>query len=70
MTSSIQKPWFDAYPAGVAHDIDISAYRNLTQFLEESFKKNAASPFSVCMDQWMTYGEVDQASYAFGAWLR
>jgi acyl-CoA synthetase (AMP-forming)/AMP-acid ligase II len=70
MTSSIQKPWFDAYPAGVAHDIDISAYRNLTQFLEESFKKNAASPFSVCMDQWMTYGEVDQASYAFGAWLQ
>jgi hypothetical protein len=59
MTLYTQKPWFDAYPAGVPHEIDTSIFRNLPHLLEDSFKKNAASPFSVCMDRWMTYAEVD-----------
>ena len=70
MTSSTHKPWFDAYPAGVPHEIDTSSFRNLAHLLEESFKKNASSPFSVCMDRWMTYAEVDHASAAMGAWLQ
>ena len=70
MTFTKQKPWFDAYPAGVPHDIDTSIFRNLAHLLETSFKKNAASPFSVCMDRWMTYAEVDQASATMGAWLQ
>ena len=70
MTISTQKPWFDAYPAGVPHEIDTSIFRNLPHLLEDSFKKNAASPFSVCMDSWMTYAEVDQASATMGAWLQ
>jgi len=70
MTLSTQKPWFDAYPVGVPHEIDTSIFRNLAHLLEDSFKKNAASPFSVCMDRWMTYGEVDQASATMGAWLQ
>jgi acyl-CoA synthetase (AMP-forming)/AMP-acid ligase II len=70
MTSNPQKPWLSAYPEGVPHDIDTSAYRNLAHLLETSFKKNAASPFSVCMDRWMTYAQVDQASASMGAWLQ
>jgi len=70
MTLSTEKPWFDAYPAGVPHEIDTSIFRNLPHLLEDSFKKNAASPFSVCMDRWMTYAEVDQASATMGAWLQ
>ena len=70
MTFSTQKPWLDAYPAGVPHEIDTSSFRNLAHLLETSFKKNAASPFSVCMDRWMTYGQVDDASASMGAWLQ
>jgi long-chain acyl-CoA synthetase len=62
--------WHDTYPAGVAHEIDTSAYTSLAQLFNESFKKNAASPFSVCMDEWMTYGELDRLSAAMGAWLQ
>jgi long-chain acyl-CoA synthetase len=62
--------WHDSYPAGVAHDIDTSAYTSLAQLFNESFKKNAANPFSVCMDEWMTYGELDRLSAAMGAWLQ
>jgi acyl-CoA synthetase (AMP-forming)/AMP-acid ligase II len=38
--------------------------------LEESFQKNAANPFSVCMESWMTYGQLDHLSCALGAWLQ
>lgn len=65
-----QKHWLKSYPAGVPHDIDPSQYASLTQLLEESFRKNAARPFSVCMERWMSYGELDQLSGALGAWLQ
>jgi long-chain acyl-CoA synthetase len=66
----MQKPWLNNYPDGVAHDIKPEQYRSLTQLLEESFKKNARRPFSVCMEQWMSYGQLDDASAALGAWLQ
>ena len=62
--------WHDTYPAGVPADIDANAYTSLAQLFNESFKKHAASPFSVCMDEWMTYGELDRLSTALGAWLQ
>ena len=64
------KPWLAHYPPEVPHEIDVSRYRSLSQLLEESFKKNATRPFSVCMDQWMSYRELDAASAALGAWLQ
>ncbi|CAN7397078.1 AMP-binding protein [Pseudorhodoferax sp. LjRoot39] len=64
------KPWLDSYPPNVPHDVDVARYRSLAQLLEESFKKNAAQPFSVCMDCWMSYRELDEASAAVGAWLQ
>ncbi len=64
------KPWLDSYPPEVPHDIDIGRYRSLAHMMEESFKTNASSPFSVCMDQWMSYRELDTASAALGAWLQ
>lgn len=45
-------------------------YRSVAHLLEESFRKHASSPFSVCMDQWMTYGELDRRSAALGAYLQ
>jgi long-chain acyl-CoA synthetase len=66
----MDKPWFKAYPQGVPHTVRPEEYRSAAHLLEESFKKNAASRFSVCMDQWMTYAELDHTSAAFGAWLQ
>ena len=57
-------------PPGVPHDIDPDQYRSVPHLLEESFRQHAASPFSVCMDRWMTYGELDRHSAALGAWLQ
>ena len=66
----MDKFWLKSYPEGVAHEIDTDQYRSLNHLLEESFRKNAGNPFSVCMDHWTSYGEVDQQSAALGAWLQ
>ena len=60
----MDKIWLKSYPANVPHEVDPSIYQSLTQLLEESFKKNAASPFAVCMERWMSYKEVDELSAA------
>jgi long-chain acyl-CoA synthetase len=65
-----EKHWLKNYPAGVPHEIDAEQYASLTQLLDESMRKNAARPFSVCMERWMTYGELDQRSTALAAWLQ
>jgi long-chain acyl-CoA synthetase len=64
------KPWLGSYPQGVPHDVRPEQYASLTQLLEESFRKNANRPFSVCMDRWMSYGQLDEFSKALGAWLQ
>ena len=66
----MDKIWLKSYPPGVPHDINPAQYRSVPHMLEESFKKNAARPFSVCMDRWMTYGQLDDLSSAMGAWLQ
>ncbi len=62
--------WLESYPAGVPHDIDAGQYASLTQLLEESFRKKRSRPFSVCLERWMTYGQLDDRSAALGAWLQ
>jgi acyl-CoA synthetase (AMP-forming)/AMP-acid ligase II len=66
----MEKIWLKSYPEGVAHEVNPEQYRSLTQLLEESFKQNASRPFSVCMERWMSYGQLDELSAAFGAWLQ
>ena len=57
-----------ATPDGVAHEIYPEPFGSLNQLLQDSFKKNAAKPFSVCMDRWITYAQLDSSSSALGAW--
>ena len=66
----MEKFWYKSYPQGVAHDVQTEDYRSLTQLLEESFQENAARPFTVCMERWMSYRELDQLSAALAAWLQ
>ncbi|MEY4295255.1 MAG: hypothetical protein RLY82_943 [Pseudomonadota bacterium] len=66
----MKQAWLDSYPAGVPHEINPDAYSSVAQLFNESFKKNASNRFSVCMDVWMTYGELDELSTRMGAWLQ
>lgn len=66
----MDKFWLKSYPEGVPHDIDPEQFRSLNQLLEDSFRKNASRPFSVCMDRWMSYGQLEEYSSALGGWLQ
>ncbi len=66
----MDKIWLDSYPPSVPHDVNPEQYRSLAQLLEESFRKNATHPFSVCMERWMSYRQLDDLSTALGAWLQ
>ncbi len=70
MEQVMDKFWLEHYPDGVPHDIDPEQYRSLGQLLEESFRKNANRPFSVCMERWMSYRRLDELSASLGAWLQ
>jgi long-chain acyl-CoA synthetase len=58
------------YPAGVPQEIDPEQYRSLPHMFEEAFGRYKDRPFSVCMERWMNYGELDVLSKALGAWLQ
>ena len=66
----MQKPWLNQYPPHVPAEVDTSGYSSLIQLLEESFKRNAERPFSVCMERWMRYSELDALSASLGGWLQ
>jgi acyl-CoA synthetase (AMP-forming)/AMP-acid ligase II len=66
----MDKIWLKNYPANVKHEIDTNEYASLTDLLTRAFQQHGDSPFSVCMERWMTYRELDQLSQALGAWFQ
>ena len=62
--------WLKSYPSGVPHQVDTHQYTSLTDMLEASLNKHAQAPVSVCMEEWMTYRQLDEQSAALGAWLQ
>ncbi|RYF65325.1 MAG: long-chain fatty acid--CoA ligase, partial [Comamonadaceae bacterium] len=59
-----------AYPEGVARDIDPGQFRSLRQLFETAFDKHGDAPFSVCMERWMSYRELERLSRAAAGWLQ
>ncbi len=66
----MDKFWLKSYPKGIPAEIDCTQYRSLVHMLEEAFRKYAARNAYVCMDKFLTYGEVDELSRKMGAWLQ
>ena len=66
----IGRPWLKAYPAGVPADIDASKYPSLVALMEESFKKYKDRVAYSFMGKEITFGETNNLSLAFGAYLQ
>ena len=66
----MDKFWLKSYPPEVPHEINPEQYRSLGALFDESFTKFADKPFAVCMDQWMSYAQLDQYSKALGCYLQ
>jgi len=66
----MEKIWLKSYPENMPSEIDPTQYRSVTHLLEESFRKYADRNAYVCMDKFLTYGELDKLSLRMGAWLQ
>jgi long-chain acyl-CoA synthetase len=64
------KHWLKHYPPGVPAEIDPGRYRSLKQLFEESFEKYRDRPCYTNMDVTLTYGDLEELSGRFGAWLQ
>ena len=64
------KPWLDSYPEGVPEFADIDAYNSVVEVLDESVEKFRDKTAFVSMGASITYGELDDYSKAFAAWLQ
>src|SRR5256714_11461084 len=62
--------WLKNYPPGVPTEIDPGKYASLVALLEESFAKYRERRAFVCMDKSISYGELDDMSRAFAAYLQ
>ncbi len=62
--------WLKNYPKGVPADIDWNQYSSLVQLLEEAFTKYRNRNAYVCLGKTITFGEIDELSKAFAAWLQ
>lgn len=63
-------PWFQHYPASIPYEISLDPHQTLVTFLEESFEKYKNLPMLENMGKLLTYGEVDQFTKAFAAYLQ
>ncbi|MEP6942919.1 MAG: AMP-binding protein, partial [Betaproteobacteria bacterium] len=66
----MEKIWLKSYPPGVPPEIDLSAYASVRDVFEESCAKFASRRAYTCMGKTLTFGELDEKSRAFGAYLQ
>lgn len=66
----MERIWLKHYPPGVPAEIDPSQYSSVAALLAESFTRFRDRTAFICMDKALTYGEVDEISHAFAAWLQ
>ncbi|MDK6079420.1 long-chain-fatty-acid--CoA ligase [Massilia varians] len=66
----MDKIWLKSYPPNVPSEINPDQYASLVHMLEESFSKYADRNAYVCMDKFLTYGELDAYSKKLAGWLQ
>ncbi len=66
---SEQHPWLQSYPKGVPTEIDPDAYRSIADVFETSVRKFRDRPGFSNFGKVLTYGEMDELSRRFAAYL-
>jgi long-chain acyl-CoA synthetase len=66
---SQERPWFKSYPPGVPHEVDLDEYRSVVSVFDTAIRKFEKRPAFANFGKILTYGEIDQASRHFAAYL-
>jgi long-chain acyl-CoA synthetase len=62
--------WLKQYPAGVPAQVRVDLYASLVALIEESFTRHRDAPAYRFMGRVITFGQVDDLSRAFAAYLQ
>ena len=62
--------WLQRYPAGVPATIDPGQYASITEMFEAACRAHRDAPAFTCMGTTLSYGQLDERSRAFAAWLQ
>jgi len=65
----MERIWLEQYPSGVVADIDLQEFSSLKDILEKSCEKYRDLPAYSNMGCELSYGQVDELSERFGAYL-
>ena len=65
----MEKIWLNSYPDSIPAEIDASEYDSLKALIEGAFEKFGDLPAFTNMGHSISYGELDQLSRYFGAYL-
>ena len=66
----MEKVWLKHYPAGVPAAVKTDVYPSLNALFDESFKKHRDLPAYTFMGKTISFGQVDDLSRAFAAYLQ
>jgi long-chain acyl-CoA synthetase len=66
----MEKIWLKSYPKGVPAEINPDAYRSIPHLIDENIGKYRDRPAYICMGKTLSFGDVDQLSTRFAAWLQ
>jgi len=66
----MNKIWLKNYQAGVANEIDPDQFRSVVQVFEHSARQFHSRPAIANMGKILSYGELDQLSQDFAAFLQ
>lgn len=67
---SVEKIWLKHYQTGVPAEINPDAYSSLADIFKQSCQQFAQNPAFSNLDHSITYGQLEQRSYAFAAFLQ
>ena len=65
----MERIWLKSYPKGVPADIDVKSYASVRDVFEDSCAKFGARRAFSCMGKAITFGQLDELSHSFGAFL-
>ncbi|HEY1452408.1 MAG TPA: AMP-binding protein [Roseiarcus sp.] len=66
----MERIWLKSYPGGVPAEIDPNAFRSLGEFFAASVARFRDRTAFISMGKGISYGELDEKSRAFGAYLQ
>ncbi len=66
----MERPWLASYPPGMPQHIADDEFPSLTALLEQSARRYSKRPAFVSFGHYLSYGEVDELSASFAAFLQ